>query len=79
MLIIDKGRDIDERSAILIENGKYIGFGFFNLNYQVNNPEVLKSIINPMQDNRDSQHIIQSYLRKNKGLKVVNLAPDTVD
>ena len=79
MLIIDRGRDIDERSAILIENGKYIGFGFFNLNYQINNPEVLKSIITPMQDNRDSQHIIQSYLRKNKVLKIVNLTPDTVD
>ncbi|MCB0457901.1 MAG: exonuclease domain-containing protein [Flavobacteriaceae bacterium] len=79
MLIIDRGRDIDERSAILIENGKYIGFGFFNLNYQINNPEVLKSIITPMQDNRDSQHIIQTYLRKNKVLKIVNLTPDTVD
>lgn len=79
MLIIDRGRDIDERSAILIENGKYMGFGFFNLNYQINNPDVLKSIINPMQNNRDSQHIIQTYLRKNKVLKIVNLSPDKVD
>lgn len=79
MLIIDRGRDIDERSAILIENGKYIGYGFYNLNYQINNPEVLKSIINPMQNNRDSQHIIQSYLRRNKVLKIVNLSSDKVD
>lgn len=33
MFIIDKGRDVDECLVILIENGKYIGFGFFNLNY----------------------------------------------
>ncbi|MEZ4874581.1 MAG: exonuclease domain-containing protein [Flavobacteriaceae bacterium] len=79
MLIIDKGRDIDERSAILIENGKYIGFGFFNLNFQINTPEVLRSIITPMKNNRDSQHIIQSYLRKNKVLKIVNLSSSTVD
>ncbi|HPF11921.1 MAG TPA: exonuclease domain-containing protein [Flavobacteriaceae bacterium] len=79
MLIIDHGRDIDERSVVLIENGKYIGFGFFNLNYQINNPEVLKSIITPMQDNRDSQHIIQTYLRKNKVLKIINLATHKVD
>ncbi len=73
MLIIDKGRDVDERSVILIENGIYKGFGFYNLNYQINNPEILKSIISPMENNRDSQHIIQSYLRKNKVLKIVNL------
>ena len=79
MLIIDRGRDIDERSVILIENGQYKGFGFYNLNYQINNAEVLKSIINPMQNNRDSQHIIQNYLRKYKVLKIVNLATNTVN
>lgn len=79
MLIIDKGRDIEERSVILIENGQYKGFGFYNLNYQINNAEVLKSIINPMQNNRDSQHIIQNYLRKNKVLKTVKLSPSTVN
>ena len=26
-----------------------------------------------MQDNRDAQHIIQSYLRRNKVLKIINL------
>jgi DNA polymerase-3 subunit epsilon len=73
MVIIDKGRDIDERSAILIENGVFKGIGFFNLNYQINNLDVLKSIITPMQNNRDTQHIIQNYLRKNKRLKIVEI------
>lgn len=77
MLIIDKGRDVDERSVILIENGQYKGFGFFNLNFQITNTEVLRSIITPMQDNRDAQHIIQGYLRKNKVLKIVPLPKET--
>lgn len=71
MVIIDKGRAIDEHCAILIENGIFKGLGFFNLNYQINNIEVLESIITPMQNNRDTQHIIQSYLRKDKRLKVI--------
>ena len=71
MVIIDYGREIDERSAILIENGVYKGFGFYNLNYQINNIEILKSIITPMQYNRDTKHIIQSYLRRNKRLKIL--------
>lgn len=74
MVIIDKGRDIDERSAILIENGVFRGLGFYNLNYQINNIEILESIITPMENNRDAQHIIQSYLRRNKRLKVIQLA-----
>ena len=71
MVIIDKGRDVDEHSAILIENGVFKGLGFFNLNYQINNIEVLESIITPMNNNRDTQHIIQSYLRKNKKVKQI--------
>ncbi len=71
MVIIDQGRAIDERSAILIENGVFKGLGFFNLNYQINNLEVLESIITPMQNNRDTQHIIQSHIRRNKRVKVI--------
>lgn len=71
MVIVDRGRDIDERSAILIENGVFKGLGFYNLNYQINNIKVLESIITPMNNNRHTQHIIQSYLRKNKRLKII--------
>lgn len=77
LVIIDRGRAVDERSAILIENGIFKGLGFFNLNYQVNNIEVLQSIITPMENNRDSQHIIQSYIRKNKRLKIIDLHTNT--
>ncbi|RAJ17130.1 DNA polymerase-3 subunit epsilon [Olleya aquimaris] len=73
MVIIDRGREVDERSAILIQNGVFKGFGFFNLNYQINNLEILETIITPMENNRDQQHIIQSYLRKNKRLKIIQL------
>jgi len=73
MVIVDKGREIDERSAILIQNGVFKGLGFYNLNYQINNLEILESIITPMENNRDQQHIIQSYLRKNKRIKTIEL------
>ncbi|WP_040253749.1 exonuclease domain-containing protein [Psychroserpens mesophilus] len=73
MIIIDKGRDIDERSVLYIQNGIFKGLGFFDLNYQITNIEVLKSIITPMDNNRDTQHIIQSHLRRDKRLKIVKL------
>lgn len=73
MIIIDKGRAIDEHSVLLIESGVFKGLGYYNLNYQITNRKVLESIITPMENNRDTQHIIQSYLRKNKQIKTVTL------
>ncbi|MGY0392117.1 exonuclease domain-containing protein [Bizionia sp. KMM 8389] len=73
MVIIDRAREIDERSAILIENGIFKGIGYFNLNYQITNIDVLRSLITPMENNKDAQHIIKSYLRKNKKIKIIKL------
>ncbi|MBL86210.1 MAG: exonuclease [Winogradskyella sp.] len=73
MILIDRGRDIDEKSVILIEGGVFKGLGFFDLNHQINNREILESLITPMQNNRDTLHIIQSYMRRNKRLKVIEL------
>jgi len=75
MLIIDRGRDVDEKSVFLVEKGIFKGLGFFDLNHQINNKEILESLITPMENNRDNQHIIQSYLRRNKRLKIVELNP----
>lgn len=73
MLIIDRGRNVHEKSVFLIENGIFKGLGFFDLNHQINNKEILLSLITPMTNNKDNQHIIQSYLRRNKRLKIVEL------
>ncbi|WP_026711396.1 exonuclease domain-containing protein [Flavobacterium filum] len=70
-IIIDRGRSLEERSAILIENGIYKGFCFFDLNYQITNVEVLQNIIIPMQNNRDTKNIINGYLRKHKVMKII--------
>ena len=71
MILIDRGRNSSERSVILIENGIYKGYAFYDLNYQITNIEILKNILIPMQNNRDTQNIIQSYIRKSKSLKII--------
>ena len=72
MVLLDRGRSFDERSAVLIENGVYKGYCFYELNYQITNIDILKNIIIPMQHNRDVKTIIQSYLRKNKVFKIIH-------
>ena len=73
ILIIDKGRAVEEKSVFLIENGIFKGMGFFDLNHQINNKKILSSLITPMDNDRDTQHIIQSYMRRNKRLKIIEL------
>jgi DNA polymerase-3 subunit epsilon len=73
MLLIDKGRAINEKSVFLIENGIFRGMGYFDLYHQINNKDILTSLITPMDNNRDTQHIIQSYMRRNKRLKIIEL------
>ena len=73
MVLVERGRSVNERSAILIENGIYKGYTFFDLNYQITNIEILKNILIPMQNNRDTRNIIQGHIRKNKGFKIINL------
>lgn len=71
MIIIDKGRTIDEHSAVLIENGIYMGYTFYNLNYQITKISILKNILVPMENNKDAKNIIKAYIRKKKDLKIV--------
>src|SRR5690606_25395429 len=41
LLLIDKGRDVDERSVVFIEQGRFKGVAFISLNYQITNTDVL--------------------------------------
>jgi DNA polymerase-3 subunit epsilon len=73
MVIIDKGREIGEYSAVLIKNGVFKGFGFYELNHQINNIHILESIITPMKGDANTKHLIESYLRKRRVIKILEL------
>lgn len=58
------GRDAEEFSVVLVEDGIYKGFGFFNIeeHYEL---EDVKQGIQSYPDDRDVQKILQAYVRKN--------------
>ncbi len=72
LIITDMGRNVNERSAVVIENGQFIGYCFYDLNYQVNNVEILRNILVPMPSSRDSLNIIRFYLKKKKFRKLIS-------
>ncbi len=73
MLIIEKGREIGEKSAVLIQGGCFKGVGFYQLNHQINNIHILESIITPMENNDGTNRIISAYLSKKKTVKLIDL------
>lgn len=75
VLLLDKGRETGERCGILIKNGIFKGLGYFTLNHQIYNMQILESIITPMEHDENTAHILTSYLRKKKGIKVLELKP----
>lgn len=75
LLLRDKGREIGEQSVILIKDGVYKGYGFCELNHQINNIHILESIITPIKGDANTNHIITSHLRKKGSHKIVELNP----
>jgi DNA polymerase III subunit epsilon len=69
--IIDKGREADERSAVKVINGKYAGYGYFNINDMGFGLSALHECIRPSPDNRDIQVILKQYLRTNRVEKII--------
>jgi DNA polymerase III subunit epsilon len=71
MLIINKGRDIGEKSVILIENNTYKGYGFFDLNYQITATDIIRNLINDTGDSNIILPLIDQHLKRHKSEKII--------
>jgi len=70
--VIDKGRNNEEKSAVKIVNGKYAGFGYFNINDLGFGLSAIHDCIRTEQDNRDIQIILKGYMKRHKVEKVID-------
>ena len=69
--IIDRGHDPDERCAVKIVNGKYAGYGYFNINEMGFGLSAVHDCIRASSDNSDIQVILKQYLKSNKVEKII--------
>ena len=74
MLIIDKGKKVSEKSFIYIKEGIFQGYGYFQLNHQIKTIDKIEARLLPIENNRDTQAVIRSFLRKERYQKLINLA-----
>ncbi|MBS1931516.1 MAG: GIY-YIG nuclease family protein [Bacteroidetes bacterium] len=59
--IIDKGLNEDERSCILVMNGKFYGMGYLPFDISINTPEQLKDFITPYKENSFIRNLVNGY------------------
>ena len=71
LLIIDSGRDSEERSLVRIEKGMYMGYGYLSVNDAYLGIEEMLECIQPALDNRDIRQILRNWLKNNKVEKIL--------
>jgi DNA polymerase-3 subunit epsilon len=60
--IITKGKNTQELGIVVVENGRYLGFGYMDKSQSIQNIEDAKIFIKKMIDNRDVQQIIGKWI-----------------
>ncbi|MEJ0031266.1 MAG: hypothetical protein WDO15_13190 [Bacteroidota bacterium] len=52
------------RSVVLVENGNFLGFGFFGDDVMINDFDSARTIIKPAKENRIVQNLVNSFLQR---------------
>lgn len=76
-LLIDKGRKPGEVSLILIDDGRYVGYGYMHTEDSICNLDDARSYISSKITYPDHDDIIKGYLKNNRLKKVVFLGSFT--
>ncbi len=71
-LLMDRGRTIEERSVILVENGYYVGYTYIDQLTQCNTIDDLKDVVKRQTYYPDTNNLIKAYLQKHS-LKTIIL------
>ncbi len=72
--IVGKGRHRDEQSLVLVENGNYLGFGFFDSHLSVSNLEAARGFVDRSLETPVVQNVINSWLTNPRGAEVINFS-----
>ncbi|MBU2904238.1 GIY-YIG nuclease family protein [Arenibacter algicola] len=70
-IIKTAGRNTNEKSVIVVENGVYKGFGYMSKRKRIKALMDYDKFITPMADNNDVQKILRRYLRRGDGESVL--------
>ena len=69
--IIGKGRELNEQSLVLVEDGSYFGFGFLDRDVPISNVESARNYVRKSLETPTVQNLINSYLMNPRGGQVI--------
>ena len=72
-LMIDKGRNLNEKSFVYVKNHKIKGYGYYELNHQIKTVKNIKQRLVEIDHNSDKYSILHGYIRKNKHKHIIEL------
>jgi len=70
-LILGRGRNADEQSVILVEQGAYVGFAFVSQQQPLSSLSVVRPLITPDRENRVAQSLVTSVLQEPDNREVI--------
>lgn len=72
-LVVEKGRNDQEQAVVLVQEGRFQGFGYVDSSQGSLGLEDLVQAVRPFPDNPETRRIIRRYLAKAKGFRVIPL------
>jgi DNA polymerase III subunit epsilon len=69
--IIDKGRYVDERSCVWVENGHFYGMGYIASDIGFTEPSELKDYVTPYKSNNYIMQLLYTYMEKHPGKVII--------
>lgn len=72
-VILDEGRSPEESAVVLVESGRYCGYGFIDKTEAVSNIDFFREAVKPFHHNTETSRIIRSFIEgdKKKKLKII--------
>jgi DNA polymerase III subunit epsilon len=77
-VIVDKGRNSEERAVILIEDNQYKGYGYLDALTQISGPEEFKNLIRPAVYYPDNNDLVRTWMQGKYYLKIIDLPEQQV-
>ena len=71
MVLVDRGRSPGEKSVVLIEDNRYRGFGYTDLANQINNTEILRTLVTRSKYHESQNVIIKEYLSSHRVERII--------
>jgi DNA polymerase-3 subunit epsilon len=69
--VLDKGRNEEEQSCLLVEQGKFYGMGYISYHTDIEGPEMLKSVLQPYPSDHYILNMISNYTAQFPQKKIV--------